>query len=95
MEKLTEFDVAEYLDTEELQKGYLECVAQENDPAELLKAISDVARAKEMAQAKKTDAPHDALSVSLLPEGNPAFLTVCNILRDIGYTLAPVPLAKA
>ena len=56
MEKLTEFDVAEYLDTEELQKGYLECVAQENDPAELLKAISDVARAKEMAQAKKTDA---------------------------------------
>ena len=38
---------------------------------------------------------HDALSVSLLPEGNPAFLTVCNILRDIGYTLAPVPLAKA
>lgn len=29
MEKLTEFDSAEYLDSEELRSGYLELVAKE------------------------------------------------------------------
>ena len=34
MEKLTKFDVAEDLDTDELQILYLAEVAKENDPAE-------------------------------------------------------------
>lgn len=50
MEKLTEFDMAEYLDTEELREGYLELVAKEGTQEELLKAISDVARAREMSK---------------------------------------------
>ena len=45
MEKLTKFDVAEYLDTDELQTLYLDEVAKENDPAALIKAIDTVARA--------------------------------------------------
>ena len=43
MEKLTKFDVAEDLDTDELQILYLAEVAKENDPAALIKAIATVA----------------------------------------------------
>lgn len=50
MEKLTEFDMAEYLDTEELREGYLEFVAKEGTQEELLKAISDVASARGMSK---------------------------------------------
>ena len=48
MEKLTEFDAAEYLDTDELQTLYLDEAAKENDPTALVKAIDTVARAKGM-----------------------------------------------
>ena len=53
MEKLTKFDVAEYLDTDELQTLYLDEVAKENDPSVLIKAIDTVARAKGMTQRRK------------------------------------------
>lgn len=48
MEKLTEFDAAEYPDTDELQTLYLNEAAKENDPTALVKAIDTVARAKGM-----------------------------------------------
>ena len=53
MEKLTKFDVAEYLDTDELQTLYLDEVAKENDPSALIKAIDTVARAKGMTKTAK------------------------------------------
>ena len=53
MEKLTEFDMAEYLDTEELQKGYLDYNAKEGTPEDLLRAINAVARARGMTKTAK------------------------------------------
>ena len=53
MLETTKFDVAEYLDTEEVQSCYLNYVAEENDPDELLKAINDVARARGMTKTAK------------------------------------------
>ena len=53
MEKLTKFDAAEYLDTDELQTLYLDEAAKENDPTALIKAIDTVARAKGMAKTAK------------------------------------------
>ncbi|MBD5447938.1 MAG: hypothetical protein HDR32_09455 [Treponema sp.] len=50
MLETTKFDVAEYLDTEDVQSCYLNYVAEENDPDELLKAINDVARARGMTK---------------------------------------------
>lgn len=77
MEKLTEFDMAEYLDTEELRRGYLDYNAKDGTPEDLLNAIKTVARAKGMTTQ----------------DGNPAFSTVWNILRSLGYTLTPTPIA--
>ena len=42
MEKLTKFDAAEYLDTDELQILYLDEVLKKNDPSALIKAIDTV-----------------------------------------------------
>ena len=94
MDNITKFDVAEYLDTEELQDGYLRYVASENDPAELLKAIKDVAKAKGMTKvAKDANITREGLYKALSSDGNPAFFTVFKILNAIGYTLAPMPIS--
>ncbi|WP_027728829.1 addiction module antidote protein [Treponema sp. C6A8] len=94
MEKLTEFDMAEYLDTEELQKGYLDYNAKEGTPEDLLSAINTVARARGMTKtAKEAGITRDGLYKALSPDGNPTFSTVCKILRAIGYTLTPTPIA--
>lgn len=53
MLKTTEFDVAEYLDTEELREGYLELVAKDGTQEELLKAIHNVARARGMTETAR------------------------------------------
>ena len=95
MEKLTEFDMAEYLDTEELREGYLEYIAKDGTQEELLKAINDVARARGMSKvAEESGMSRMGLYKALSPDGNPAFSTVWNILHSIGYTLTPTPIAK-
>ncbi len=95
MEKLTEFDMAEYLDTEELREGYLDYVAKKGTQEELLKAISDVARARGMSKvAEESGMSRMGLYKALSPDGNPAFSTVWNILHAIGYTLTPTPIVK-
>ena len=95
MLKTTEFDIAEYLDTEELREGYLELVAKDGTQEELLRAINAVARARGMTKtAKEAGITRDGLYKALAPEANPAFSTVFNILHAIGYTLTPTPIAK-
>ena len=46
MIKTKEFDIAEYLDTEELRKSYIDFVSKENNPKELEKALIDVERSR-------------------------------------------------
>ena len=95
MEKLTEFDAAEHLDTEERREGYLELVSREGTPEDLLNAIKTVARARGMTKiAKEAEITQDGLYKALSPEGNPAFSTVWNILRSLGYTLTPTPISR-
>ena len=91
----TKFDVADYLNTEELREDYLELVSKDGSPEELLKAINDVARARGMAKtAREAGITREGLYKALSPDGNPAFSTVYNILHAIGYTLTPTPLSK-
>jgi len=88
MEKLTEFDMAEYLNTKKLQKGYLDYVAKEGTPEELIEAINTVARAKGMAQtAKKAGMARTSLYKALSPEGNPTLDTLKKIANAVGYKL--------
>ena len=95
MEKITKFDMAEYLNTEELQEGYLDFNAEEGTPEDLLRAINTVARARGMTKtAKESGITRDGLYKALAPDANPSFLTVWNILNSLGYKLTPTPLVK-
>lgn len=95
MEKLTKFDVAEDLDTDELQILYLAEVAKKNDPAAFIKAIATVARAKGMTKtAKEAGISREGLYKALSPNGNPSFATVCKILNALGYTLVPARIPR-
>jgi len=49
-EKTTPWDVSEHLETDEDMDTYLEAALAENDPALIMAALGDIARAKGMAQ---------------------------------------------
>lgn len=88
MERLTEFDMAEFLNTKKLQKGYLDYVAKEGTPEELIEAINTVARAKGMSNtAKKAGMARASLYKALSPDGNPTLDTLKKIANAVGYRL--------
>ena len=84
MEKLIEFDAAEYLDTDELQTLYLDEESKENDPSAFIKVIDTVVRAKGMTKtAKAAGISREWLYKALSPNGNPSFATVCKIYNGV------------
>ena len=86
--------MAEYLDTKELQQGYLDFNAKEGTPEDLIRAINTVARARGMTKtARDAGITRDGLYKALSENGNPSFATVCKILHAIGYTITPTPIA--
>ena len=86
--KLTAYDAAEFLGTEKLQKGYLDYVAKEGTPEELIEAIKTVARAKGMSKtAKETGISRSGLYKALSPDDNATIDTLIKIAKSIGYNL--------
>ena len=95
MIETTAFDAAEYLDTEELRQGYLDFVAQDGTEEEFLEAVNTVARARGMTKtAQEVGITREGLYKALSPKGNPSFMTVCKILRAIGYRFSVTPIKK-
>ena len=91
--KLFEFDAARYLDDDEAIAEYMTAVLETNDPDLLLLALSDVARAKGMAQvAKDAGLGRESLYKALAPGAKPRFETVMKVARALGvkFTAHPV-----
>jgi probable addiction module antidote protein len=81
---LPKFDAAEYLDSAEAIAAYLEDVFQDEDPAEISKALGNVARAKGMTEvARKSGLSRESLYKALSKDGNPEFATVLKVLRAL------------
>ena len=92
---LSRWDSAEYLKSEEDIAGYLQAVADENDPVLLIHALGVVARARGMTQmARDTGITRESLYRALAATGNPEFATVMKVARALGLGLAfkPMPL---
>jgi probable addiction module antidote protein len=84
------FDVADYLDSEEMIAAYLAAVMEDDDPALLVAALGDVARARGMTQlARETGLAREALYRSLSTSGNPSFATVNKVMHALGLKLVP------
>lgn len=89
----SKFDVANYLDNEEIIAAYLTEVLEENNPQAFIKAVGDVARARSMTLiAKETGLSRENLYRQFSPTGNPSYFTVTKVLKALGLSETLVPL---
>ena len=90
--KLVAFDVARYLDDDEAIAEYMTAVLETNEPDLLLLALSDVARAKGMAQvAKDAGLGRESLYKALAPGAKPRFETIVKVARALGVKFTAQP----
>lgn len=93
--KLAQFDAAEYLDNEEVIAEYLNAALEDENPDVFLVAISDVAKARGMAQlAKDTGLGRESLYKALAPGAKPRYDTVLKLIRALGVELHAAPAHK-
>jgi probable addiction module antidote protein len=86
-EKLTRWDAAEHLKTEEAQVEYLKACLEDapDDAAFIADALGVIARARGMPQlAKDTGLTREALYRALSSKGNPRLDTVLKVLKALG-----------
>lgn len=85
----TRFDVAEHLRTPEETAAYLEaCFEAQGDATFVAKALSDIARTKEMVQvARDADFSRASLYKALSGERSSTFDTMLRVVAALGLTL--------
>ena len=90
--KTKPFDAAEYLETETDMAAYLQAAFEEGDPALIIHAIGNIARARGMSEiARETGLRRESLYKALSSEGNPEFATVLKVINALGIKLHTEP----
>ncbi len=83
-EAFSRYDTADYLNSEEDIRLYLDACQEEGDPALILAALGDIARARNMtALAKDAGLTRAGLYKALSAEGNPSFATVLRVAKAL------------
>ena len=86
---LKQFDVVDFLDSDEAMVEYLNAALEEQDPAFFAKAIGDVARARGMtAIAEASGVGRQSLYRALSSDGNPRLDTLFRVLATLDLRLA-------
>ena len=86
--KTRPWDAAEHMTTEEDMATCLEAALEDGDPALIVAALGDIARAKGMSQiARETGLGNESLYKARSPDGNPEFSTVLKAVRALGLRL--------
>ena len=94
MVKTRDFDVADYLDSEDMVAEYLNQALASGDTDLLLAAIGDVARARGMAQvAHDAGLGRESLYKALTVGAKPRFDTIFKVLHALGVRMKAYPLA--
>ena len=90
--KTKPYDAAEYLETEDDMAAYLQAALDDGDPAIVVHALGNIARAHGMSQiARQTGLRRESLYKALSPEGNPEFATVLKVVQALGIELHAEP----
>jgi probable addiction module antidote protein len=91
-EKFSRYDTADYLESEEDIRRYLEACQEEGDPALIAAALGDIARARNMTQlAKAAGMTRAGLYKALSSDGNPSFATVTKVAHALGLKVTIHP----
>ncbi len=86
------FDPADYLGSDEEIAAYLTATAEAEDPALMIAALGDVARARNMTQlAEQTGMTRMGLYKALSGEGNPSYATVAKVAQALGLKIVVRP----
>jgi probable addiction module antidote protein len=92
MTKLAKFEAADYLDTEETIAEYLTAALEDENPDVFLVALSDVAKARGIAEvAKSTGLGYDNLYNALVPGAKPRYDTIIKVIHGLGVKLTVTP----
>jgi len=95
MVKLSRYDTADFLKTNEDIQYYLAAITEDNDPALTAHALGAVARARGMSQlSRETGISRMGLIKALSGDGNPSFATITKVLDALGYRIDIVPKAN-
>jgi len=104
--KLGKYDIADYLDDDEMVAAYLDLAFESGDLSHIAAALGNVARARGMTKiAKATGLSREQLYKTLSAEGKPELATVLKVMAAFGGGLksnfqtskrrAPVTRAKS
>lgn len=87
--ELKEFDVVDFLDSDETLVEYLNAALAEKDPKYFAKALGDVARAKGMTSVSDVSGVgRQSLYRALSEDGNPRIDTLFRVLEALNVRLA-------
>ena len=90
---LPNFDVSDYLEDADAIAEYLTVVLEDGDPALLIAAIGDIARAKGMSEvSRESGLAREALYKALRAGSQPRFDTVMRVLKTLGVRLVAQPM---
>ena len=92
--ELKQWDVTDYLNTEEDMQLYLAASVEDDDGdgALIRLALSNIARARGMSSlAKEVGVSREGLYKALSAKGNPSFSLMLKVTRALGFDFKPVP----
>jgi probable addiction module antidote protein len=93
VDRLSEFDMAQYLKSDADIAEYLRQVLEEGDPGELAAALGHIAKARGMTEiAKASGIKREALYKALRPNAQPRFDTIQRVCKALGVKLTAEPV---
>lgn len=88
MNKITKFDISEYLDNDEMIREYLNTVLEEGDSKDIVVALGHIAKSLGMAKiAEETGLSRPSLYKAFSEGSKPQFDTILKVLRAVGGSL--------
>lgn len=90
----SKFDIADYLDSNEMIAEYLNTVLEEGDSADVINAIGHIAKAIGMTKiAEETGLSRPSLYKALSDGAKPQFASILKVLKAIGGQIQVSPMA--
>jgi probable addiction module antidote protein len=90
----TRFDIADYLDSEEMIAEYLNTVLEDGDSSDLIVAIGHIAKSIGMTKiAEKAGMSRPSLYKALSDGAKPQFTTIMKVLKAIGGQINVKPMS--
>ena len=88
--KLKKWDPAEWLDNDEIVAEYLQASFESGDMREIIGALNDVARARNIDLAAQMGISRQGLYKTLSANSNPEFSTIHKLIEALGLQMSVV-----